>query len=526
MTVERLPPEVWSAQVRARSEGPVRAGDVLHVRATVACVAVDPQTDEAVIQLVAQATDPPWDGGDEALFFLRPGEQELSVALRVERDFAAGGLQLAVNFGFARQEIELQSMDVSNLGPLPPADAARLRRPAPTYAGRSPDAPWRQAAAERIERVRKADLRVRVTDANGDPLAGARVRARQTDHAFMLGTAVVARRIVGDRPDDQAYRDTLKAHFNSAVFENDMKWVAWEEGSPAQRREHRERTRSAVRWLREHGLRVRGHTLVWPGYGARWPYLPPDIREKVNARDATGLRRRVAAHVADIAGAFRGDLEEWDVVNEPVDNRVLQSVLGEAALVEWFHLARAADPSARLYLNDFTMLSYGALSRSRSRQFHDNVRFLLDSGAPLDGIGEQAHHVGDRLVGIGRVLAELDRFAQFGLPIRLTEFDIDSEDRALQADYLRDFYTAAFSHQAVNGVLMWGFWARHHWKPQAALWADDWSTRPHAQAYLDLRRAWTTDATGVSGTDGTVSVRGFHGAYDITAEHDGATARR
>lgn len=46
--------------------------------------------------------------------------------------------------------------------------------------------------AARIDRVRKADLRVLVEDAAGHPAAGARVHVRMKRHKFGFGTAVAA----------------------------------------------------------------------------------------------------------------------------------------------------------------------------------------------------------------------------------------------------------------------------------------------------------------------------------------------
>ena len=50
------------------------------------------------------------------------------------------------------------------------------------------------------------------------------------------------------------------------------------------------------------------------------------------------------------------------------------------------------------------------------------------------------------------------QFATLGLPVRITELDIDSNDEELQADYFRDFLTASFSHPNINGIMIWGFW--------------------------------------------------------------------
>lgn len=508
------PAQPWLAQVVARSTSAVAAGDVLMASLEIRATAFDPGTGEAALQLVLQQSHPPYRGGDEALIVATNAWQRHEVPLRASVDAAEGQMQLALNFGLCRQAVEVRGVQVTNLGPL--ASVAGLRQPAPTYPGREPDAAWRAAADERIERLRKANLTIHLRDASGQPIPGAVVRARLVRHAFPFGTAVVTSRLLGDRPDDLQYRRVLVSRFNAAVFESDMKWPQWERGDPPARARRREDVLRAVDWLRKEGLSVRGHALVWPGWGDGKAFVPPDVIALVERGDTDALRRRIAARIADAAGTFAGRVDEWDVVNEPLHNRRLQEVLGDAALTEWFRQARRADPAARLYLNEFAMLSYGALDGAKLDALYDLIRRVRDSGAPIDALGEQAHFR-EVLVGPARMLATLDRFATLGLPIRITEFDVAVDDERLQADYTRDFLTAAFSHPAVNGVLMWGFWEGQHAEPRAALWRRDWSAKPAAEAYEDLLlRRWHTDVTAITDARGTAEVRGFRGRYELS----------
>ena len=120
------------------------------------------------------------------------------------------------------------------------------------------------------------------------------------------------------------------------------------------------------------------------------------------------------------------------------------------------------------------------------------VKDLIDRSAPLDGTGAQGHF-GRGVTPPGTVLKRLDRFPALGLPIEITEFDVNTPGDALKADSLRDYYTACFSHESVNGIVMWGFWSGRHWEPAAALFAPA----------------------------GTAATRGFLGEYEITATLNG-----
>lgn len=82
----------------------------------------------------------------------------------------------------------------------------------------------------------------------------------------------------------------------------------------------------------DHGIDVRGHNLVWPG----WRHLPADLHAQ--AGDPGVLQLRVAAHIRDIAGKLSGQVTEWDVVNEPYLNNDLLHILGVSAMADWFKL--------------------------------------------------------------------------------------------------------------------------------------------------------------------------------------------
>ena len=145
--------------------------------------------------------------------------------------------------------------------------------PAAGYAGREADAAWRKAALERIEKIRKGDLKVTVTDAAGSPLAGAAVSVKMQRQAYAFGSAVAAKSLLARTPDSEQYRDHVKRLFNRVVLENDLKWPEWER--------NRRPAEEAVKWLREQGIEVRGHNLVWPN----WNVLPGDLSKLKDRRE-------------------------------------------------------------------------------------------------------------------------------------------------------------------------------------------------------------------------------------------------
>jgi GH35 family endo-1,4-beta-xylanase len=204
----------------------------------------------------------------------------------------------------------------------------------------------------------------------------------------------------------------------------------------------------------------------------------------------------------------------------------VQEILGADCIPEWFEVAHAADPGARLFINDYSILESGGKDTAHQDHYFATIQSLVAHKAPLHGIGIQGHF-DDNLTPIPRLFTILDRFATFSLPIEITEFDINTSDGELQGDYTRDFLTAMFSHPAIASILTWGFWEGHHWIPNGALWRKDWSPRPAGKAWRDLIFAqWWTNAEGKTAADGSFKTRGFLGDYDVEITAAGKRERQ
>ncbi|MEY3897288.1 MAG: xylanase-like protein, partial [Verrucomicrobiota bacterium] len=93
----------------------------------------------------------------------------------------------------------------------------------------------------------------------------------------------------------------------------------------------------------------------------------------------------------------------------------------------------------------------------------------------------------------------------------------DTPDEQLQADFTRDFLTAAFSHPAINGIVHWEFWDRQEERKDVSLWRADGTPRAAGLAWIDMvSKTWWTNADGETSADGTYSTRGFYGDYEVT----------
>jgi GH35 family endo-1,4-beta-xylanase len=353
---------------------------------------------------------------------------------------------------------------------------------------------WRPAADERIERLRKRDVRVQALDRDGRPVAGASVVARQVRHAFGFGAAMTR-----DVLTDGAYADFFRTHFEWAVFENESKWYHEE---PARGAVSHADADAMLAFCRDSALMVRGHSLFWD----QEEWVQPWVRELPDDE----LRAAVDARLQDAVAHFKGSFAHWDVNNEMLHGGYFERRLGPDVGPWMFREASRLDPSARLFVNDFNVVSY-----TDTHAYVDSIRGLLAGGAPVQGVGAQCHMQG-RVDG-QVVLDRLDKLAEAGLPIWATEFDTVDADAGVRADNLEAFYRAAFSHPGVDGILMWGFWAGRHWRgPDAAIVDLDWTVNEAGRRYEQLLAEWTTLATGTTDDAGAFSYRGFHGDYEVT----------
>ncbi|MCF0233775.1 MAG: endo-1,4-beta-xylanase, partial [Thermoguttaceae bacterium] len=295
----------------------------------------------------------------------------------------------------------------------------------------------------------------------------------------------------------------VEKYCSRVVFENDMKWHAWRNPRG------RDSVLKALDWLDERGITVRGHCLVWPS----WRNSNPQWREISGDKDA--LATAVREHVAGEAGDLAGRVVDWDVVNEIWDNHDILDILGRDVLVEWFKTAREADPNVRLFINDYGILSGQGMDKRKQDFYFKTIQELLAAGAPIGGVGMQGHF-GQTATPPEKIIEILDRFAELGLGIAITEHDVDSADETYKAEFTRDLMTAAFACPAVDSFLVWGFWERAHWRPQSAYFRADWTPTDAGRVWMEyVGEKWRSNLDAETAENGEFAARVFHGDYKI-----------
>ena len=500
-------------ELRALNARPVKKGGVAMIRFFGRATAATDETGTGRVYVVVRKNGIDSNSSFEGDYTFGREWQEVLIPFVFAKDFSAGDAAVMLRFGFKRQTLEIGGLEVLDYAQS--LTYAELPRTRFSYTGRESGAAWRREALDRIGRVRQGDIVVTVKDAAGRPVPDAEVRIDERRSAFQWGTALEMARLCRDTPDNLRYRKTAIELFNAASTENDLKWPVWlgEWGSDYSQAQ----TLSGLHWVQDHGFTARGHVLVWPGK----KNLPKPVLELLGTPRQSEIPALIDAHIREMARATRGLVSEWDVLNEPYTNHDLMDAFGPEIMPSWFKTAREELPNSGLFFNDFSNQD-ATTDADHVAHFEKTARYLIDHGAPLSGLGMQAHF-GGKPSAPEHVLAVLDRYqAEFHLPVRITEFDVWTYDEELQADYTRDFLILCFSHPSVVGVQFWGFWEGAHWRPPAAMFRDDWSERPAARAYRDLvLNQWRTHAEGKTDAKGGLSLRGFQGEYSISVSYRG-----
>ena len=387
------------------------------------------------------------------------------------------------------------------------------------YPGIDPAAPWRAAAAASIEQIRKANLQVIVQDQNGNPLPNAQVYLEMQQHEFKFGTAVISSFFGGGNDQNDTYEQKLlnldgAGHgFNEVVFENDLKWPAWEQHWYSSWLE----IAYSVQWLHDHDISIRGHNLAWPG----WGYSPPDLEP--NQSNPNYLLTRIRNHLNSILSypGIGTEMLDWDVLNEITENNDYAQALagtpgfvtGRELYAQIFKQADSLAPDAKLYLNDYVAVEQGDSPTNGIALWKSRLNELLAAGAPVEGLGFQGH-IGASPTGIPRVKEIYDDFwATYGLEAKISEYDISNlVPEQTQAQYMRDILTISFAHPSLKGFLMWGFWDGAHWMDNAPIYREDWSLKPSGTAFIDqVFNQWWTNTSAQTPASGDVLLRGFKG---------------
>lgn len=288
-----------------------------------------------------------------------------------------------------------------------------------------------------------------------------RVARLEAPEGLVLGTAVTDDAAA---LGDETYRTVLEKNFGSITPDKAMKWGVIQ---PAPGQYAWDSADAVMALAAENGQRVRGHALLWHGALPAWV--------KPRAATCQEARAVLKEHIFAVAGHYRGRIWHWDVANEVFqpdgqlrrDENPFLKACGADIVADAFRWTHQADPEARLYLNDYSTLEGGAKADAQ----YGLVAKLVRDGVPIHGVGFQGHEQ----VSTGvpeRAAAELQRYADLGLEVMITEADVrmkvpvsgdGQEAFAQQAEVYRGLLDLCLKQRKCVGFTVWGFTDRWSW---------------------------------------------------------------
>jgi endo-1,4-beta-xylanase len=236
--------------------------------------------------------------------------------------------------------------------------------------------------------------------------------------------------VARDRMDEHVYMDIARDQFGFVVIDGQPNWQ-FEDGQlrPGPDQYDYSRIDQVLAFAKAHNKPVRMHHFVW----GEEKWLPDWLKNSNYTEDQVlDLMRQ---HILTVGEHYKDDVREWTVVNEAFTRG-----LGVNGLRDWwkdatggqeyisraFRWAREADPDAILILNDFG----NEVENTNSNAMYEYVKKMKADNVPIDAIGMQMHIDGTKPPSKEDVIANMKRFAELGVKVYVTEFDVNMNDVA------------------------------------------------------------------------------------------------
>lgn len=258
--------------------------------------------------------------------------------------------------------------------------------------------------------------------------------------------------------------NNFKKYWNQVTPENAGKWgsLNWQQLD------------NIYNFAKRNGFPYRHHTLVWgnqePGF--------------IAGLDSASQYREVVNWISSVGQRYP-EIDFCDVVNEPLHAppSYTRALGGDGAtgwdwVIKAFELARQyLSPNTKLHLNEYSVINDG----NANARYIQIINLLKDRGL-IDGIGVQGHNFevngGASMTTLHNNLSNL---AATGLPIYITEFDINVQDDNTQLQRYQTIFPVLFEHPGVYGITLWGYVQFEIWQQNAYLVTDRLAERPALQ---------------------------------------------
>jgi GH35 family endo-1,4-beta-xylanase len=264
--------------------------------------------------------------------------------------------------------------------------------------------------------------------------------------------------------NDTLFSQVLATQFKSLSPENELKWVQLNP-SPGY-----------YNWDKN-DMAIKGHGLI---SGCCNPDYLTDITNPVQFLGAMESHFNATMH------RYINKMDRWDVVTEALETmggglnaNLFYNVLGPGYIADAFHLARAAAPQAKLFINENLV----EMLPQKRKELLDLVTDLVAVGVPIDGVALQMH-ITDYLLVPGVITEMVNSYRTLGLEVSIAEMDVHTLDNTLETEIYSSVINEAL-HAGITDISFWGFTDKHlyTWVPGAKPLMFDERYNPKSEFY-------------------------------------------
>ena len=406
-----------------------------------------------------------------------------------------------------------------------------------------------------IERNRKGDGKITVTDKQGVPISGAKVKLVHKKHEFRFGANLLMLDEFESEEKSAIYRECFADLFNIATLPFYWNTLEPERGKPRYAKDSPKVYRRppidlCMEYCEERGIEPREHALAYDQHFPTW----------LSGCSTEEVKRELCRRYSEISERYAHRIPTIEVTNEMGWGKGKTDFYDEPDYVEWcFKTAEKYFPNNELAINEGSDTVWLDVCRPTAKYYAYTEAAML-KGARIDAIGLQYHIFKEkgadaalRLLDLENLYRHMDLYANLGKPLQITEITIPSyswekEDEEIQAEIIEKLYSLWFSHPSVEQIIYWnvvdGY--AHLWDPDpvkiaasrgnmamgenifhGGLLRFDMTPKPAYHMIKELtQKRWHTECELLTDADGRCDFRGFFGEYDAEIEIGGAKSKQ
>ena len=393
-----------------------------------------------------------------------------------------------------------------------------------------------------IEKYRKGDCLIELTDKYGNAIKNAKISVSHNKHEFKFGANLFCLDQFETEEKNQKYREIFKEIFNIATLP--FYWTSIEPSKGLFRYEigcpeiyRRPPIDLCIDYCVENGIEPREHALAYQTGFPKW----------LNGKSTFEIKKELRGRISDIAERYADKIPTMEVTNEMNWDMNNIDFYKQDDYVEWcFKEVEKFMPNNQIAINEHGQIWFTGNGTNRDRYFMQ-IENLLNKGVRIDAIGMQFHmftkpedeYDWTRKTYDPRFLYRiLDKYGEFGLPLQMTEITIPAysqteTDEEIQAEILGNLYSIWFSHKNMEQIIYWNFidgyaagergdMSNGENRFYGGILRFDFSEKPAYTVLNNLiNKEWRTNEKFVTDDDGKGKFRGFYGDYDVEVDFCG-----